>query len=307
MKSSKLKDKFSITITSIHGSKHFLLNQVIKKIAIYFCLFIVLVILLGALYISYLAKKTNEFEEEHKTLSAKNEKLFKKNLNMQNSLDKKAKEYQELEDEVSTIEERIGIRKNEDTSVNKRLEKISLTNAQQQFFLTQIPNGWVIENKGVTGNFGWRWHPILNKKEFHPGIDLRAAPGTPIHAPADGVVEFARYSNNGYGYSVVLIHNYGFKTVFAHMQRKDVVKAAQFVKKGDLLGYTGNTGLSTGPHLHYEVHFLNKLLQPMEFLSLNRKNFNQFLTKEDRVPWQSLIKALLLQFQTRQLFQQAQK
>lgn len=307
MKGSKLKNKFSITITSINGSRHFYLNQVIKKIALYFCLFIIIIILLGGLYISYLGQKTSEYAKEHKTLSLQNEKLFKKNLTMQNSLDKKAKEYEELQDQVASIEERIGIRTNEDTNVDKRLAKISLTNAQQQFFLTQIPNGYVIPNKGVTGNFGWRWHPILNKKEFHPGIDLRAAPGTPVIAPADGVVEFARYSNNGYGYSVVLIHNYGFKTVFAHMQRKNVVKAAQFVKKGDLLGYTGNTGLSTGPHLHYEVHFLNKLLQPQEFLSLNRKNLNKFLTKEDRVPWQSLIKALLLQFQTLQLFQQAQK
>lgn len=302
-----MKDKFSITITNINGSKHFLLNDIIKKIFLYFCLGIVLIILLGALYISYLGAKTSAYEKEHDVLSLKNERLFKQNLNMQNSLDKKAREYQELEDQVSTIEERIGIRSEDEQPVNDRLAKITLTNAEQQFILTQIPNGYVIENKGVTGNFGWRQHPILKRKEFHPGIDLRAAVGTPIYAPADGVVEFARYSNNGYGYSVVLIHNFGFKTVFAHMQRKDVVKAAQFVKKGDLLGYTGNTGLSTGPHLHYEVHFLNNLLSPKEFLSLNRKNFSDFLKKEDRVPWQSLIKALLLQFQTQQLSQKEQK
>lgn len=148
---------------------------------------------------------------------------------------------------------------------------------------------------------------ILNKKEFHPGIDLRAALNTPIYAPANGVVEYAAYSNNGYGYSVILIHNFGFKTVYAHMMRKDVVKAGQFVKKGDLLGYTGNTGLSTGPHLHYEVRFINKLLDPKIFIDLNQKNYEQIFDKERRVPWQSLIKALLLQYPKLQSFQTEQK
>ncbi|EMJ8697875.1 M23 family metallopeptidase, partial [Campylobacter upsaliensis] len=127
------------------------------------------------------------------------------------------------------------------------------------------------------------------------GIDLAASIGTPIYAPASGVVEFSGYSNNGYGYNVILLHNFGFKSVFAHMTRKDVVKAGDFVNKGDLIGYTGNTGLSTGPHLHYEVRFINKALEPLYFLNLKRKNMNEFFNQERRVPWQSLIKAVSAQ------------
>ncbi|HIF9887321.1 TPA: M23 family metallopeptidase [Campylobacter lari] len=302
-----MKDKFTLTITDVNGSRHFLLSQIIKKVIIYFTTFVFVVIVLGALYINYLATKRSELLKEQETLSAKNTKLFSQNESMQKSLEEKTALYDELQTQLADIEENLGLKQNEGLDIPERLEKVKLTNDQAYLFLTQIPNGHVIEDNGVTGNFGWRHHPILNKKEFHPGIDLRAALNTPIYAPANGVVEYAAYSNNGYGYSVILIHNFGFKTVYAHMMRKDVVKAGQFVKKGDLLGYTGNTGLSTGPHLHYEVRFINKLLDPKIFIDLNQKNYEQIFDKERRVPWQSLIKALLLQYPKLQSFQTEQK
>ncbi|EAK0493038.1 M23 family metallopeptidase [Campylobacter lari] len=302
-----MKDKFTLTITDVNGSRHFLLSQIIKKVIIYFTTFVFVVIVLGALYINYLADKRSELLKEQEILSAKNTKLFSQNESMQKSLEEKTALYGELQTQLADIEENLGLKQDEGLDIPERLEKVKLTNDQAYLFLTQIPNGHVIEDNGVTGNFGWRHHPILNKKEFHPGIDLRAALNTPIYAPANGVVEYAAYSNNGYGYSVILIHNFGFKTVYAHMMRKDVVKAGQFVKKGDLLGYTGNTGLSTGPHLHYEVRFINKLLDPKIFIDLNRKNYEQIFDKERRVPWQSLIKALLLQYPKLQSFQTEQK
>lgn len=302
-----MKDKFTLTITDVNGSRHFLLSQIIKKVIIYFTSFVFVVIVLGALYINYLADKRSELLKEQEALSAKNTKLFSQNESMQKSLEEKTALYDELQTQLADIEENLGLKQDESLDIPERLEKVKLTNDQAYLFLTQIPNGHVIEDNGITGSFGWRHHPILNKKEFHPGIDLRAALNTPIYAPANGVVEYAAYSNNGYGYSVILIHNFGFKTVYAHMMRKDVVKAGQFVKKGDLLGYTGNTGLSTGPHLHYEVRFINKLLDPKIFIDLNRKNYEQIFEKERRVPWQSLIKALLLQYPKLQSFQMEQK
>ncbi|EAJ0347874.1 M23 family metallopeptidase [Campylobacter lari] len=302
-----MKDKFTLTITDVNGSRHFLLSQIIKKVIIYFTTFVFVVIVLGALYINYLADKRSELLKEQEKLSSKNTKLFSQNESMQKSLEEKTALYDELQTQLADIEDNLGLKQDESLDIPERLEKVKLTNDQAYLFLTQIPNGHVIEDNGVTGNFGWRHHPILNKKEFHPGIDLRAALKTPIYAPANGVVEYAAYSNNGYGYSVILIHNFGFKTVYAHMTRQDVVKAGQFVKKGDLLGYTGNTGLSTGPHLHYEVRFINKLLDPKIFIDLNRKNYEQIFEKERRVPWQSLIKALLLQYPKLQSFQTEQK
>ncbi|HED6937166.1 TPA: M23 family metallopeptidase, partial [Campylobacter coli] len=255
-----IKNKFTITITDINGSRHFYLNQIIKKIVLYVVAFIFLFLIFSGFYIKYLDSKLSDISTKREELLAKSKELELANAQMQKNVEEKAKQYAAIEDKIASFEEALGLEAENNLTITDRLDNLKLTNEQQIGILGQIPNGWPIENKGVTGNFGWREHPLLKRREFHPGIDLRAAIGTPIYAPASGVVEFSGYSDNGYGYNVILLHNFGFKTVFAHMVRKDVVKAGQFVNKGQLIGYTGNTGLSTGPHLHYEVRFINKTL-----------------------------------------------
>lgn len=290
-----LKNKFTITISDINGSRHFYLNQIIKKIVLYIIAFVFLFLISSGFYIKYLDSKVDALDGKREELLKKSKELETLNMTMQQSLDEKAAQYAVIEDKIASFEEALGLENENNLTISARLENLNLTNDQQQGILNQIPNGWPITNKGVTGKFGWREHPILKRKEFHPGIDLAASIGTPIYAPASGVVEFSGYSNNGYGYNVILLHNFGFKSVFAHMTRKDVVKAGDFVNKGDLIGYTGNTGLSTGPHLHYEVRFINKTLDPLYFLNFKRKNMNEFFNQERRVPWQSLIKAVSAQ------------
>lgn len=290
-----LKNKFTITISDINGSRHFYLNQIIKKIVLYIIAFVFLFLISSGFYIKYLDSKVDALDGKREELLKKSKELETLNMTMQQSLDEKAAQYAVIEDKIASFEEALGLENENNLTISARLENLNLTNDQQQGILNQIPNGWPITNKGVTGKFGWREHPILKRKEFHPGIDLAASIGTPIYAPASGVVEFSGYSNNGYGYNVILLHNFGFKSVYAHMTRKDVVKAGDFVNKGDLIGYIGNTGLSTGPHLHYEVRFINKTLEPLYFLNLKRKNMNEFFNQERRVPWQSLIKAVSAQ------------
>ncbi|EGK8254893.1 peptidoglycan DD-metalloendopeptidase family protein [Campylobacter coli] len=290
-----IKNKFTITITDVNGSRHFYLNQIIKKIVLYVVAFIFLFLVFSGFYIRYLDSKLSDISTKREELLEKSKELELANTQMQKSIEEKAQQYAAIEDKIASFEEALGLEAENNLTIADRLDNLKLTNEQQVGILGQIPNGWPIENKGITGKFGWREHPLLQRREFHPGIDLRAAVGTPIYAPASGVVEFSGYSNNGYGYNVILLHNFGFKTVFAHMQRKDVVKAGQFVNKGQLIGYTGNTGLSTGPHLHYEVRFINKTLEPLYFLDLERKNMNDFFNQERRVPWQSLIKAVTAQ------------
>lgn len=292
-----IKNKFTITITDINGSKHFYLNQIIKKIALYIIAFVFLFLIFSGFYIKYLDNKLSQLDAKREELLKKSKELEAINEQMQKSVDEKAQQYAEIQDKIASFEEALGLEAEANLTISDRLNNLKLTNEQQIGILNQVPNGWPIPNKGVTGNFGWREHPLLNRREFHPGIDLRADLGTPVYATASGVVEFAGYSNNGYGYNVILLHNFGFKTVFAHMTRKDVVKAGQFVNKGELIGYSGNTGFSTGPHLHYEVRFINKTLEPLYFLNLQRKNMNDFFNTERRVPWQSLIKAVSIQYQ----------
>jgi murein DD-endopeptidase MepM/ murein hydrolase activator NlpD len=103
----------------------------------------------------------------------------------------------------------------------------------------------------VTSEFGWRVHPIFGTRRLHAGIDLGAPTGTPIYAAAAGVVIQAGVQN-GYGNAVIISHGNGLSTLYGH-QSKIAVSAGQSVARGDLIGYVGSTGNSTGPHLHFEV------------------------------------------------------
>ena len=109
-----------------------------------------------------------------------------------------------------------------------------------------------------------RYHPILHENRPHEGIDITAAYGTPIVAPAAGRVTKVGWEN-GYGLMVELDHGYGLQTKYAHMSRT-AVQVGQMVKRGDRLGYVGSTGLSTGPHLHYEVLVNGRPVDPLRYV-----------------------------------------
>lgn len=169
--------------------------------------------------------------------------------------------------------------------------KTSQKSIQARLFAS-IPNAFPLVNRGVTDDYGMRIHPISKARKMHEGIDLRAKIGTKVYATANGVVEYAAKSGTGYGYLVIISHNFGFKTRYAHLDEIDVVSVGQFVKKGELIGYSGNTGYSTGPHLHYEVRFLERTLDPINFIRWSENNQNEIFQNERKVPWQSLVNAV---------------
>jgi len=115
----------------------------------------------------------------------------------------------------------------------------------------------------VTSGFGRRLHPILKVRRNHPGIDFAAKLGTPIYATADGVIKLAKH-NGGYGNCVIIDHQFGFETRYGHMQ-KILVRYGQKVKRGEKIGLVGKTGLATAPHLHFEVHYNGKEVNPKHY------------------------------------------
>lgn len=132
--------------------------------------------------------------------------------------------------------------------------------------LNHIPAIMPIYNEDLklTGSgFGMRMHPILNIYRMHEGIDFFAKTGTPVFATADGVVKDVRVSET-FGKVVKIDHGYGFATLYAHMNSYDV-KKGQHVKRGNIIGEVGNTGLSAGQHLHYEVHINGKEVDPVNY------------------------------------------
>ena len=127
-----------------------------------------------------------------------------------------------------------------------------------------IPSAMPVEGLRLTSGFGMRWHPVLGGHRQHKGVDLASPIGTPIHAAADGVVGRADWFS-GYGLYIAIEHGGELETRYGHMSRLNVA-AGQFVHKGDVIGYVGMTGRTTGPHLHYEVRVAGQAVNPIPYL-----------------------------------------
>lgn len=139
--------------------------------------------------------------------------------------------------------------------------------AKKEMLLAAIPAIQPVSNKELirlASGFGIRIHPIYRVRKMHTGIDFSANIGTPIYATADGVVEEVQINFSGYGKLVEIDHGFGYRTRYAHMHGFSVRKG-QKVRRGDLIGYVGNTGLSTAPHLHYEVLINGKQVDPIHY------------------------------------------
>ncbi len=129
--------------------------------------------------------------------------------------------------------------------------------------LACTPSIWPTRGK-ISSPFGLRNSPFTGKKEFHYGLDIAAPSGTPIYAAADGKIIEAKY-RRGTGNVIIIDHGYSFKTLYAHLSRFGITQG-EIVQKGQVIGYIGSTGLSTGPHLHYEVHVKGVAVNPVDFL-----------------------------------------
>lgn len=116
----------------------------------------------------------------------------------------------------------------------------------------------------VASGFGYRIDPIYKTPKMHTGIDFTAATGTPVYATGDGAVREAGYDNGGYGNNVVINHGYGYQSLYAHM-KKIKVRVGDRVRRGEVIGWIGSTGKSTGPHLHYEVIKNGEKIDPIHF------------------------------------------
>ena len=133
--------------------------------------------------------------------------------------------------------------------------------------LASIPAIQPVANKDLkrmASGYGYRIHPIYKTRKMHYGMDFSAKTGTEIYSTGDGVVSKVKRSKRGYGNYIKINHGFGYETLYAHMS-KYIVKKGQKVKRGEVIGYVGNSGISTAPHLHYEVRKDNKKINPVNF------------------------------------------
>lgn len=146
---------------------------------------------------------------------------------------------------------------------SESFKKLLYTMERKEDSLRFLPAIRPVSTGRITDGFGRRRHPIYKRIMAHHGIDIATKRGTPILAPGDGYVTYTG-RNGGYGLFISINHKYGFETKYGHLQ-KIYVRLGQFVKRGDKIGEVGNTGISTAPHLHYEVHYKNKPVNPTDY------------------------------------------
>lgn len=142
----------------------------------------------------------------------------------------------------------------------KRLQAVYSTKEEE---MRHVPSIRPIPTDCISG-FGDRFHPILKVRKFHPGIDFGAPKRSPVYATADGVVVSTSNTANGYGLAVDIQHGFGYETKYAHLSEVKV-QPGQKVKRGDLIALTGNSGLSKGPHLHYEIKINGEKVDPVDY------------------------------------------
>lgn len=293
-----MKDRIIISVSTINGTRHFNVSKLFKRNAVIAMWAMLFGLIITAAVIDYLLRTVDKSQhqrtaltEQAASLRAEIDLLNNSKQQLELELSTKQDEMLQVVNRVGEIELALGLEQQYPQNLENRLDTASVNSAARLAMLQLVPNGSPLEFRRRSSRFGVREHPIIGKQQHHKGLDLSASRGTPIYAPADGVVEVVRPNKQGYGNLLKIRHAFGFSTLYAHLDSFKV-KSGHFVHKGELIATSGNTGLSTAPHLHYEVHFLDRALNPQSFMDWDATNFDLVFEKERSIKWDSLVSML---------------
>ncbi|MEH8020186.1 M23 family metallopeptidase [Rheinheimera metallidurans] len=293
-----MKDRIIISVSTINGTRHFNVSKLFKRNAIIAMWLLLFSLIITAAVIDYLVRTVDKSKAQRvqlasqaNTLRSEIDTLQNNKLQLQQELTLKKDEMLQVINRVGEIELALGLEQQYPQNLEGRLDTASINSAARQAMLQVVPNGSPLEFNRRSSRFGLRQHPILGTQKHHKGVDLSASRGTPVYAPADGVIEVVRSSKEGYGNLLKMRHAFGFSTLYAHLDSFKV-KSGDFVHRGELIATSGSTGLSTAPHLHYEVHFLDRTLNPQSFMDWDSANFDLVFEKERSIKWDSLVSML---------------
>ena len=184
---------------------------------------------------------------------------------------------------ASSIRETLENLMNRIAAQKKSYDEVDKLVENKEELLSRTPAIQPVSNKDlkrIASGFGSRIDPVYKTVKFHYGLDFAAPQGTPIYATADGTITTAGSTGNGYGNHVIINHGYGYETLYGHMVRVKVSNG-QAIKRGEVIGWVGSTGKSTGPHCHYEVHKNGTKIDPIYFFynDLSPDQFDLLLKK----------------------------
>ena len=196
--------------------------------------------------------------------------------------------YRDLEgydnsDLVINTAKRLDILTKQTVVQSRSLDEIERLAANKAALIEAIPSIQPVKNKDLTriaSGFGYRSDPFTKARKMHFGMDFTAKRGTPVYATGNGVVKRADSRSSGFGKHIRIDHGFGYISLYAHLSKYNV-RRGQKVKRGDIIGYVGNTGRSAGPHLHYEIIKDNKKINPLNFYygNLSPEEFEALLTQ----------------------------
>jgi murein DD-endopeptidase MepM/ murein hydrolase activator NlpD len=222
-----------------------------------------------------LQKNINNTQSKLKKLQRRDNEIYRvifeaeplpdNNLQEKLNLERKVSNFSNVE-LIKSIEEKMGELEKQIQTQNISYDSLLAKIQNKEEMLMSIPSIQPVSNKNlkrIASGFGYRVDPIYKIRKFHAGLDFTAPQGTPIYATGNGVIEQADYSTGGYGNQIWINHGYGYRTHYAHMVK--IKKTSGTVKRGEVIGYVGSTGKSTGPHLHYEVERKGQKIDPIHF------------------------------------------
>ncbi|MBL4238325.1 M23 family metallopeptidase [Vibrio fluvialis] len=289
-----MKENVIVSVSSIHGTRHFHIGKWFRHClkGFGYVLLAGAVAAGGVIYylvgeVDFAKLKQQELESQSTSLNEEVASLKELKDNLENDLLEREEKMQIVSDRLGDLEKVLGV-EDSGAELESRLDTAAITSSVRMVMLTQIPSGAPVHNARISSGYGKRVHPVTGQVKFHRGQDFAVNTGTPVYAPADGVVEVTRASSKGSGNFLRLQHSYGFTSSYSHLQ-KFAVRSGDFIQKGDLIGYSGNSGLSSGPHLHYEIRFVGRSLDPRPFVDWGVNDFESIFTKVRGIRWESLV------------------
>jgi murein DD-endopeptidase MepM/ murein hydrolase activator NlpD len=279
-----MRERLYITISDARQVRQFSVHNLVAKGLMYALSGHAVLVLVGLLALGWIAWEIDALNMARQALA----------LEVREDVKAKSQERSQAESELADIEKQIQKKREELGIINRVTKPLPSSSANKvgggvaQTLKPFLPLGAPLAGGQVSSTFGMRFHPIWMKRMFHNGIDYDIAKDTPVKATADGVVDAVAKSEDGFGLMVSLRHAFNFKTVYAHLDKAHVAEG-QIVRKGEVIAVSGDTGLSTAPHLHYEVRLDEKPLNPQPFVHAQADDVGRLIKQVRSAPWASLI------------------
>ncbi len=288
-----MQDKLVVSIVDEQGSKQFCLPRNVAKLALIGVVIAVCLFLLSFFAMNFLMNQINDIVAQKNNALSEYHSIYQKNAILRSAIKEKSNELMVVNSKIDKLEDIVSIRHNsiKQPQIGKA-DIQSLSEGQKTLLLSLIPNGDPLKKFSAKSLTAERAHPLRSIVGIESGMDYIVAKKTPVYATADGVVVLVQENGKtGFGNLIKLTHSFGFSSMYAHLDSL-VIKKGDFVQKGQLIGYSGDSGRSNGDRLYYEVSFLDSPLNPDSYTRWSMNNFDIVFEKEDSIDWKNLVWAI---------------